>query len=276
MGDEANLSKQAAADRAERYVREQLNPAPGEEYRSPLAKKRREFVEQLNTDLNRDPYYNNQSPEGQARRQAKLEQATRDFDTVIVEKARAGATEGGDALPYLGEAEKRQKDTSTGLIRGVINTVVGGLGGIFGFLWDLLKHLPIVGDMIASIGDKRAPEEKARGSKAAGVASALGEGFEIHGVAVEFTARERKNIFEDLRKPEAQNPAQPATTTVPAATPESNPPSPEVLLSARDAATPARTAGANDPRDVGLNGGLPPAPLVAVAVANNATGPTVG
>ncbi|MDX2112680.1 MAG: hypothetical protein SFW63_02955 [Alphaproteobacteria bacterium] len=273
MGDEANLSKQAAADRAERYVREQLNPAPGQEHLSPLLNKRKEFLAKLNENLDAN-YYS--TPE---KRQAKLEEAGKEFDAAIVARAREGAAAGGDANTYklMDPAEKREKETSTGLIRGIINTVVGGLGGIFGFLWDLLKHLPIVGDMIASIGDKRTPEEKARDTKAAGVADKLSVPLEVQGITVKFSDEEREKIFNGLRKPETQVAAQPATPASPtAATPESNTASPEVLQSARDAATAARTAGANDPRDVGLNGGLPPAPLVAVAVANNATGHAVG
>jgi hypothetical protein len=274
MGDEANLSKQAAADRAERYVREQLDPKNNAVTRTLLGQKLEEFEKKFKSQENPNA--------SEADKEKALEQARTMFTEEMVRKAREGAIAGGDYkdYKYSDPAEKRQKETSTGLIRGIINNIAGGIGGIFGILWDLFKHLPIVGDMIASIGDKRSDEKKAHDKAAAGVANKLNT-FSVRvnehtSIPVAFNEQELGTIYQDLSQPRPQVAAQPATTTVPAATPESNPASPEVLQSARDAATPARTAGANDPRDVGLNGGLPPAPLVAVAVANNATGPVVG
>ena len=251
MNQSVARTQENPADIAERYVRQQLSPKPGEEHLSPLLNKRKAFLEDLSKNL--DPQFYD-TPE---KRAAKLESAGKEFDAEVIKRAREGAVAGGDAGAYkmLDPEEKRQKDTSAGLIRGVINTIVGGLGGIFSFLWDLLKHLPVVGDMISSIGDKRTPEEKARDKKAAGVADKLSIPMEIQGVSVTFSEDERMKIFNGLRKPQAEVAAAPAPMSPAPAEPDA-----QTAAAAAQAAEAARRAGTSGGMNAGANGDLPGAP----------------
>jgi hypothetical protein len=218
MNQPVARAQENPADIAERYVRAQLSPKPGEEHLSPLLKKRKDFLDQLGIDLDKT-YYD--TPE---KRQAKLAAAGKEFDDAIVAKAREGAVAGGDANTYklMDPAEKRKKETSTGLIRGIINMLTGFFGGLLASLWDLFKHTPAVADKISNISDNRTSEEKAKDSKAAGVADKLSVDFEIQGITVSFTEDERKKIFNGLRNSEARVTSattSPSSTSMPANVP---------------------------------------------------------
>lgn len=199
MGDATTTTTAPAfsANDAERFVRAQLNPPAGEAHKSPLWKKKQEFLDNLDRELLATGAYNDDKT-----REKKLNEAANSFDNEIVRRAKEGAAVGGSPEEYrvVDPEERRQKETSSGLIRGLIGAVAGFFGGIFSFLWDLLKQLPGVGDFISGIGDKRTPDEKAKETMAAGVVGKLSVPIELEGQTVVFSSEEQQKIFRNMQQ----------------------------------------------------------------------------
>lgn len=211
------------SDNIQSYIASELNPPPGQGHTSTLYKKKNAFLGELAQTLQQDPYYRDKEGE----RQKVLERAAGQIDQVLTQSTANGLKAAEDGTKYIPSVAKNEtRDGVTGMVESAFDSMIGSLGGMFGFLWNFIKHLPFVGNLIAGIGDwvsdkvsGKTPEQKKSERLIDGAVAGLSGSVEIEGQVFSLSQEELGRVRNSLtqvdftqtsQKPSAPAPAMPA------------------------------------------------------------------
>jgi hypothetical protein len=141
------------------------------------------------------------------KREQKLNEFRREFDKQVKAQALKGSTnEDADPTPFKGEQEQKKREGFMGMVDRGLDMLSGILGPIGSAIWSFLKMLPGVQTVVSAIGswfsdktDTREDDVKAQEKRAAGMAAALGERFNVAGMTVSFPPEAQADLYQEWK-----------------------------------------------------------------------------